>query len=76
MRGNMRAERARLGMSQAEVAAHLKVNTNSLARWEKGEVEPVADNLKKLARLYGCSVEYLLEQTNDRHGTAIGQVRD
>ena len=73
MRGNMRAERARLGMSQAEVAARLHVNANSLAIWENGEVEPVADNLQKLANLYGCSVEYLMEQTNDRHGTAIAK---
>lgn len=73
MRGNMKAERARLGLSIEEVSNAIGVNRNSVLRWENGEVEPVSENLEKLAKLYDCSVEYLIEQTQDRHGKAIAQ---
>ncbi len=73
MRGNMKAERARLGLSLEDVARTVGVNKNSVLRWENGEVEPVSDNLEKLAELYDCSVEYLLEQTQNRHGKAIAK---
>lgn len=66
MRRNMRAERARLGLSLDDVARAVGVNKNSVQRWETGEVEPVSENLQKLSDLYGCTVEYLLEQTDDR----------
>lgn len=71
MRGNMKAERARYGWSASEVAERIGVHCNSVLSWENGESEPVAENLQKLARLYGCSIEYLLEQTNDRTAAAI-----
>lgn len=74
MRGNMKAERARLGLTIEDVAKEVGVNRNSVFRWESGEVEPTAENLEKLARLYGCTVEYLLEQTTERTGKAIARL--
>lgn len=71
MRGNMKAERARSGMSAEEVAKEIGVNRNSVFRWESGEAEPTAENLEKLVHLYGCAVEYLLEQTTERTAKAI-----
>lgn len=74
MRGNMKAERARFGLTIEDVAKKVGVNRNSVFRWESGEVEPTAENLEKLARLYDCTVEYLLEQTTDRAGKAIAKL--
>lgn len=71
MRNNMRAERVRNSLTAAEAAESIGVNVNALLRWETGEAEPLAGNLLKLAKLYGCSPEYLLEQTSDRHGKAV-----
>lgn len=71
MRGNMRAERARIGKSAAEVAEQIGVSTNALYSWEQGEKEPVSSNLMKLADFYGCSAEYLLGLTNDRERRVI-----
>lgn len=73
MRGNMKAERARLNLSAKDVAKQVGVNTNSLLRWEAGDVEPTAENLLKLARLYGCSIEYLLEQTSERTAKVVAK---
>lgn len=67
----MRAERARIGKSAAEVAEQIGVSTNTLYSWEQGEKEPVSSNLMKLADFYGCSAEYLLGLTNDRERRVI-----
>ena len=68
MRGNMRAERVRHGMSLEEAAKIAGMHPNTLGRWERGEVDPLAINLVKLADAYGCTAEYLLEITDDRNG--------
>ena len=36
---NLRKRRARLGLSQAELAGRLGVPANTLARWERGVIE-------------------------------------
>lgn len=66
MRGNMKAERARLGLSARDVARKIGVGVGTLLRWESGEAEPMAGNIIKLSHLYGCSPEYLLGLTSER----------
>lgn len=45
MRGNMKAERIRNGMTAHEVAKKLGVHVNAVSRWENGEAEPMGSNL-------------------------------
>lgn len=71
MRGNMKAERVRLGLSAADVARRIGVHENALLRWENGEAEPLGSNLINLSKLYGVSPEYLLEQTTDKHEKVV-----
>ena len=71
MRQNMRAERARNGMSIAKVAEKIGVHPNAIARWENGQAEPTASNLIALSALYGTTPEYLLGMTNDPNGVAV-----
>lgn len=71
MRHNMRAERARNGMSVAKVAEKIGVHPNAITRWENGQAEPTASNLIALSTLYGTTPEYLLDMTNDPNGVAI-----
>lgn len=71
MRKNMKAERARAGLSAGEVAQRIGVHQNAVLRWESGEAEPLSSNLMKLASLYGCSIEYLLDQTDDRTARVV-----
>lgn len=70
-RGNMKAERTRLGMTIDDVASYVGVHKNAISRWENGQAEPFSSNLIKLCELYGCSAEYLLEQTDDPKGKVI-----
>ena len=70
----MRAERARAGLTAKEVATAVGVHENAVLRWESGDAEPMSTNLVKLSELYGCSPEYLLEQTSDRTAKAVARL--
>lgn len=70
LRRNMRAERARLGLSAEKVAQRIGVHVNSVRSWERGDIDPNGHNLVALAALYDCSPEYLLGLTDERKGHA------
>ena len=74
MRGNMKAERARRGLSAREVSELIGVSVNQISRWETGEQEPSASNIINLSRLYECTPEYLMGITDDKNGRAIPQL--
>lgn len=74
MRGNMKAERARIGLSAKEVADIIGVNSNQVSRWELGIQAPSAENLLKLAELYRCSPDYLMGVTDKRTKQAIAHI--
>ena len=67
MGNNMRAERARRGLTQAELADALGVVAMSVVRWESGASEPDTRNLIRMSRLYGCTPEYLLDLVDEPH---------
>lgn len=75
MRGNMKAERIRRGMSAVEVAEKIGVHVNALLRWENGTTEPMGENLIRLSKLYDVSPEYLLEQTTKPNGKVVARVK-
>ena len=72
MRANMKAERARKGLSAKEVANRIGVHENAVLRWESGDAEPLGNNLVKLANLYNCSPDYLLGISDER-GSKAGE---
>ena len=51
-------------MNQAELAAELHVNQNTISRWERGDREPSIDQLKMIANYFNVSVSFLLGETN------------
>ena len=73
MRKNMRAERARSGLTVRQVAESVGVHPNAVSRWESGDAEPTSSNLVALCRLYDCSPEYLLDMVSERHGKAVAE---
>lgn len=63
MYNNIRAEMARLGKTQGDIAELLGVSTNTL-RWKlNGERPFMLDEVLKLAELFNCSLDYLAEKT-------------
>ena len=55
-------------MKQSDVAKELKINTSTVAKWETGASLPRADKLLILAKLYGCTVDQLLNAEKKEAG--------
>ena len=53
--------RTKAGWSQEFVARQMEVSRTIIARWEKGEVIAAADKGGKLAKMFGVTVEELME---------------
>ena len=54
------ALRKRAGLSQGDVAERLNVSRQAVSRWETGLAVPSTDNLSRLGRLYGVTLDELL----------------
>lgn len=57
----LRELREAVGLTQAQVAKKLVVDQGAVSNWERGINPPSRKYHKKLAKLYGCSVDDLLE---------------
>jgi transcriptional regulator with XRE-family HTH domain len=64
MSTNFRNARILRGLSQKEVAHHMKVSNPTVSDWEHEKKTPTGKNLILLADLFGCSVDYLLGRTD------------
>jgi len=56
----IRMQRARLRMSQGELAKRIGISLTSMNAIETGNVDPRASRIKKLAEVLGVSTDYLL----------------
>ena len=52
--------RKKFGYSQEELGNRLNVSRQSISNWESGEVTPSIDYLKELAKIYGVSLDDLV----------------
>ena len=57
---NINAERARLGMTNMDLAARLNVTDKTLRNWMTGKTEIPAAKIVEMAKLFRCSTDYLL----------------
>lgn len=57
---NIRAKRIEKNMTQAEIAAQIGVNQNTVSQWETGERMPRAVMIIQLAKILDCTVDELL----------------
>lgn len=62
---NLKIARIKAGLSQREVAERLRVNINTVSRWEKGTQKIQIDSLLLLADLYGTTTDFLLGRENN-----------
>ena len=56
------------GYSQDELADKLNVSRQAISKWERSESSPDTDNLIALAKLYGVSLDELLNYTPAKTG--------
>lgn len=53
--------RTKSKLTQSNIAAILKMNKATVCKWEKGELEPDIETLKKLAMILDVSVDELID---------------
>lgn len=56
--------RTEKNISQEALAKHITSNQKQISKWERGQIEPNIDMLKKLADYFGVSVDYLIERVD------------
>ncbi len=52
--------RAKVNLTQEEVARELNIDRSTVAKWETGKADPRAEMLVKLSKLFGCSIDELM----------------
>jgi len=57
----LKSHRTRCKMTQEFVAESLRVTRQAVSKWESGTTDPSTSNLIALAKLYGISVEEILQ---------------
>lgn len=57
-----RQARVKAGLSIAEAAKRINVTRATIWLWETGKGNPLLDNLKKMAEVYGCTVADLVRE--------------
>lgn len=57
---NIQLMRAKAKMTQGELAALLKVDRSTVAKWESYKALPRAEMLRELARILHCRIDDLL----------------
>jgi transcriptional regulator with XRE-family HTH domain len=60
------SERALLGLNQDGLAKMVGVSQATVSSWELGKSEPGGESIKKMARIFGCSADYLLGLSANR----------
>lgn len=63
----LRELRDHAGLSQADLAKALDVDTSLISRWEKGTREPSLSQLMAIARVLGVTLDYLLHGRLEAH---------
>lgn len=60
------SERVRMGHSQLELSKILGVSNKTVSAWEANTLACPPDRLIELSNYFGCSIDYLLERTDER----------
>lgn len=59
---NIRYYRELNGLLQVDLAKKLEVDQGTVSNWERGVTKPYRKYLKKMARIFGCTVDDLLKE--------------
>lgn len=64
------------GFTQRELSAKLQLSPNIICEWEKKRCEPSIDTLKGLSTILECTVDYLVDNTDDLGNITVYQQTD
>lgn len=57
--------RVEKGFTQKELATRLRLTANSICEWEKGRCSPGIDHLIELSKIFECSIDYIVGNSDD-----------
>ena len=63
---SFKSARIKAGKKVSEVVEFMKVSDAAIYYWETGVNLPTADKLKKLADFYGCTIDDLLRDDEQK----------
>lgn len=63
--------RKKLNLSQSELGAKIQYSNKNISKWEKGETVPDIFTIKKLANVFGVSIDTLLSPISEDNKIAI-----
>ena len=56
--------RSKFGLSQEQLAEIMNVSRQAITKWENDNGLPDVSNLKELSKVFGLTVDYLLDDNN------------
>lgn len=68
---NLKEARENKGLTKTDMARFLGVSLTAYSLYEKGEREPPLKNLKKISRMLGVPLDWLVEDTIDNNEEAF-----
>lgn len=66
--------RRRAGLTQAQLAEKLGVTNKAVSKWETGKAKPATSLIRKLAVVYGLTVEQLLNKREEKMKMQISKI--
>lgn len=66
MDNRIKSERVLANLTQEQLAVIIEVHPNTIGKWEKDISDCPARKLRAMADRFGCSVDYLLGNTETR----------
>lgn len=63
---SLEAERKKNHMTQEALASRIGVNRTTVTKWETGQAVPSLKNLRKIARLFCCTLDELVAETEEQ----------
>ena len=73
---NLAKYRKKAGYSQEELADKLGVSRQAVSKWERGEASPDTENLIALSRLYGVTLDELVNKESSESETKTSEKKD
>ena len=67
----IRKNRKELGITQTELAQKLNISFQAVSNWERGTAPPDIDNIVKLSKLFGITIDNLLNTTTNEENVYL-----
>ncbi len=66
MQNNIKSERARLLLTQEDLADALSVDPSTMSRWERNPAQIPSGKAVEMAQLFNCSLDYMFGLAEER----------